>query len=123
MDAVYAWDQPDFHFYVPAGDHPPSAKALRFQTSLRGAKVPEEPKDAGSGVGGSMPAPAEQLREPVIVFAERLLTSFVMQQVFQFAAEVVGGQIGLDQLFYDQFIHDEVDEGDIFHFDKAAGDL
>jgi hypothetical protein len=36
MDAVYAWDQPDIHLYVPGGDHYPAAEAIRFQTSLMG---------------------------------------------------------------------------------------
>jgi hypothetical protein len=35
MDAVYAWDQPDIHLYVPGGDHYSLVKAIRFQTSLR----------------------------------------------------------------------------------------
>jgi hypothetical protein len=35
MDAVYAWDQPNIHFYVPDGHHYSLAKVIRFQTSLR----------------------------------------------------------------------------------------
>ena len=35
MDAVYAWDQPDFDLYVSGGDHSPAAEAIRFQKTLR----------------------------------------------------------------------------------------
>jgi hypothetical protein len=38
MDAVYAWDQPDIHLYVPGGDHYSAAKVVRFQKTLGGEK-------------------------------------------------------------------------------------
>ena len=37
MDAVYAWDQPDFDLYVSGGDHYPAAKVVRFQKTLGAA--------------------------------------------------------------------------------------
>jgi hypothetical protein len=45
MDAVYARDQPDFHFHVPDRDHYPAAKTFRFQKTLGGGRlaVKEQP--------------------------------------------------------------------------------
>jgi len=120
MDAVYARHQPDIHFYVPGGDHYPAFEAIRFQTSLRGVHKPE---DAGGGIGGGVATLAEQVMEGVVVTAELLSAGVVVKQVLEFAAKIVGGQLVLDQFFDDQFVHDEVDEGNIFYFDEPAGDL
>ena len=45
MDAVYAWDQPDLHFYVPCGDHFSDPADFCFQKTLGVAAV------AGGGFG------------------------------------------------------------------------
>jgi hypothetical protein len=38
MDAVHAWDQPDFHFHVPhCVDHSVD-QVIRYQTSLKGKR-------------------------------------------------------------------------------------
>jgi hypothetical protein len=34
VDAVYAWDQPDLHFYVPRGDHFSDPADFCFQETL-----------------------------------------------------------------------------------------
>jgi hypothetical protein len=34
VDAVYAWDQPDLHFYVPCGDHFSDPADFCFQETL-----------------------------------------------------------------------------------------
>jgi len=132
MDAVYAWDQQDIHFYVPGGDHHSAIKAICFQTSLMGGGrglagwvvgVGHKAEDAGGGVGGGVTTLAEEIFEGVVIFFELLLPGCIVEQVFELPAEVFGGEIVLDQLFHHQFIHDEVDEGNIFYPDEPPGDL
>ena len=50
-----------------------------------------KPEDAGGCVCGSVTALAEEVMEGMVVFAELLPAGLVMEQVFEFAVEVVGG--------------------------------
>ncbi len=92
-------------------------------TGGAGRLVLHEPEDTGGGVGGGMATLTEEVMEGVVVLAELLLAGLVVKQVFEFESEVVRCQLILDQFFDDQFVHDEVDERDIFYFDETAGDL
>ena len=82
-----------------------------------------EAEDAFGGIGGGVAALAEELFEVEVVDPELLLAFFVVEEVVEFAAQVFRGKLVLDQFFYDQFVHDEVDEGNVFYPDEASGYL
>ena len=85
-----------------------------------GAHVAE---DAFGGIGGGVAALAEELFEVEVIDPELLLAVGVVENVVQFAAKVFGGELVLDQFLYDQLVHDQVDEGDVFYLDQASGYL
>jgi len=80
-------------------------------------------EDAGGCIGGCVSALAEQLLQGVVVFLKLLPAGVVVEEIFQFPAEVFRGEFILDQFFDDEFIHDQVDQGDIFYADEPFGDL
>ena len=82
-----------------------------------------EAEYAFGGVGGGVAALAEEFLEVEVVDPELLPAAGVVEQFVEFAVEVFGGKVVLDQFFYNEFVHDEVDEGDVFDFDEAFGDL
>jgi hypothetical protein len=126
VDAVYAWDQPDIYLYVSPGVDLHDHQVVFFQATLgvvgRGAGG-QELQDAAGGVGGGVAALAEECFEVAVVVGELLLAAGVVEQVVEFPLEVLRGEFVLDQFFDDEFVHDKVDEGDVFHPDQSAGYL
>ena len=90
---------------------------------LGGRVFAHEAEDAGCGVGGGVPALAEELFEVEVVDAQLLAAVLIAKELVELAAEVLGGQLVLDQLVDHQLVHDEVDEGDVFDLDETFGDL
>ncbi len=90
---------------------------------MAGGLFVHEAEDAFGGIGGGVAALAEEFFEVEVVDPELLLAAGIVEEVVQFAAEVFGGKLVLDQFFYDQFVHNQVDEGDVFYLDQAFGYL
>ena len=90
---------------------------------MGGGLLPHEAENAFGGIGRGVAALAEELFEVEVIDPKLLLAVGVVEDVGQFAAEVFGCELVLDQFLYDQLVHDQVDEGDVFYFDQAAGYL